>query len=242
MTAEITETGAPWCLEGAVGYGDISERLRLDLKPDGLPSAAARIFKKNGITCIKRTASADAALRRTGEVIAGVPGLWPIVDRRVDRIAIVGGVEGCFDISHSDPAWPGIVLVSVPPPSAVSDLRLAEGVIHEAMHHHLSALEDSVLLVREECLLYSPWRNTNRPASGVLHGLFVFACVADAFQKLIGLGGLSEEGLRHAKRRIDDIRGNFEGVDHQGLCAVLTGRGRAIHLATRRALERPAPP
>ncbi|MEL0254190.1 MAG: HEXXH motif-containing putative peptide modification protein [Novosphingobium sp.] len=153
------------------------------------------------------------------------------------QITIVRSAGECFDTSHSDPAWPGIVLVSIPPQGPVADLRLAEGIIHEAMHHHLSALEANMALVHEQRLLHSPWRDTDRPAGGVLHGLFVFASVAHAFQNLIDLGSLREDALRHARKRIGEIRDDIASIDHGGLSNALTARGRVVQAAACRAVE-----
>lgn len=238
--AEAARAPAPWHFEAtALGCAGVGGLALLNRKPEGLPRAAARVFANMGLESVNRTPSADAALGRAGAIIACVPDLWSIIDNRVERITIVRGAGDCFDTSHSDPAWPGIVLVSIPPPGPVGDLRLAEGIIHEAMHHHLSELESRVMLVREQSLFHSPWRGTNRPAGGVLHGLFVFACVAHAFQTLIGLGNLDENALRHARRRICEIRGEFDDIDHVGLCTALTERGRAVQAAACRAVEHP---
>ena len=229
---------APWNFEGAaIGDAEALGPVKLDCKPYGLPRGAALAFSNMGLVCLKRTAAANAALGRAGSIIARVPGLWSIVDRRVKRITIVRSAGECFDTSHSDPAWPGIVLVSIPPQGPVADLRLAEGIIHEAMHHHLSALEANMTLVHEQRLLHSPWRDTDRPAGGVLHGLFVFASVAHAFQNLIDLGSLREDALRHARKRIGEIRGEIASIDHGGLCTALTARGRAVQAAACRAVE-----
>lgn len=236
--AKDYRAAAPWNFEAAaLGDADALGPAQLERKPYGLPRAAALAFSDMGLVCVKRNASANAALERAGAIIACVPGLWSIVDRRVERIMIVRSAGDCFDTSHSDPAWPGIVLVSIPPQGPVGDLRLAEGIIHEAMHHSLSALEANVTLVRQQRLLHSPWRGTDRPAGGVLHGLFVFACVAHAFQKLIDLGSLGEDALRHARKRIGEIRDEIDTIDHEGLRTALTARGRAVQTEACRAVE-----
>lgn len=235
-------TAAPWNFEDVVlGDAGTLGPAQLERKPYGLPRVAALAFSNMGLVCVERTASANAALGRAGAIIGCVPGLSSIVDRRVECITIVRSAGECFDTSHSDPVWPGIVLVSIPPQGPVGDLRLAEGIIHEAMHHHLSALEANVTLVRGQRLLHSPWRDTLRPAGGVLHGLFVFACVAHALQKLIDLDSLGEDALRHARKRIGEIRGEINMIDHGGLRTALTARGRAVQTAACRAVEHCSP-
>ncbi len=238
---EVACHAAPWDFPDAQnGPADPAVSPELNCKPGGLPCAAESVFAHAGLVCEERTPLADAALRRAGAIIAKVPGLWPVIDKRVVRIATVRSDDDCFDISHSDPAWPGIVLVSIPPPGPVGDLRLAESIIHEGMHDHLSALEAREALVRENRLLHSPWRNTDRPAGGVLHGLFVFACVAHALQSLIDLGGIDGDALRHAQRRVGEIRGESDTIDHERLWTSLTSRGRTIQAAASRALEQRA--
>lgn len=233
---------APWDFNAAeVVSAGAARPARLDRKPSGLPRVAAQTFADMGLLCVSRTTSADAALGRAGVLIANVPGLSPVIDLRVQRIVIVRSGGDCFDTSHSDPAWPGVVLVSIPPPGPVGDLRLAEGIIHEAMHHHLSALEANLPLVREQCLLHSPWRGTERPAGGVLHGLFVFACVAYALQILVDLGSLDGQALYHARRRIREIRDEFDVIDYERLRTALTAHGNAVQLAARRAVEHSSP-
>lgn len=242
MAADNSPVAAPWLFDSAVVCNnDEVGQADLHLKSSILPIDAERSFAEIGLFCEKRTNLADDALRRAGAIISNVPGLWPIVDICVDRIAIVAAAGDCFDTSHSDPAWPNLVLISIPPSGPVGDLRLAEGVIHEAMHHHLSALEVDVALVHEQALLYSPWRDVDRPAGGVLHGLFVFACVSHAFQTLIDSGNLEPDGMRHARKRIKEIRADFAAIDFEGLSSMLTMRGRDVQAAACRAVRRHIP-
>lgn len=64
--------------------------------------------------------------------------------------------------------------------------ELAATLVHEARHSVLNSLAHQVGLFRrpdpkdpEEPLLYAPWRSDPRPTSGLVHGAFAFAGVAD---------------------------------------------------------------
>ena len=84
-------------------------------------------------------------------------------------------------------------------------------------------------------------RGTERPAGGVLHGLFVFACVAYALQILVDLGRLDGKALHHARRRIREIRDEFDVIDYERLRTALTAHGNAVQLVARRAVEHRSP-
>ena len=71
--------------------------------------------------------------------------------------------------------------------------RVAEALVHEAMHLQLSLLERRIELVesdRTKAVAFSPWRNSERDVQGVIHALYVFVIVRDS-------GNLQCEG-RHA--------------------------------------------
>ena len=93
------------------------------------------------------------------------------------------------DISYSHPAIPFSIFISCSAqPSNYQEIRLLEAILHEAMHLQLSLTERYIPLIessRETDLYYSPWRNENRPARGVLHGLFVFRAIYEFFSILL---------------------------------------------------------
>lgn len=109
------------------------------------------------------------------------------------------------DISHSDPALPFSVFVSVPAAhERFAARRLAEGFVHEAMHLQLSLIEKVVPLIRDNDLTYfSPWRDGHRAVGGVLHGLYVFAVI---HQWLTLQGSF----CAYAQRRLPEIRNEVE--------------------------------
>ncbi len=139
-----------------------------------------------------------------------------------------------FDISHSEPRWPQTIFVSVPSrPGQVSALRAAENIVHEAMHLQLTILENaSPLVANERAKMTSPWRDEPRHLQGVLHGLYVFTCIAAFFERLGPSGILTAEGARHIGRRQIQIADELSRVDCDQLASGLTPTGRAF-LASR---------
>ena len=85
----------------------------------------------------------------------------------------------CFDVSYSDPSLPFTIFVSCPPDTEKNRVeRLAENVIHEALHLQLSLVERVEPLVVEGAEhepVFSPWREGERTISGLLHAVYVFS-------------------------------------------------------------------
>lgn len=101
-------------------------------------------------------------------------------------------------------------------------LRLAEGVIHEAMHHNLTALEHQIQLTVSDDAIYSPWKKETRTASGVLHGFYVFVCLAAYFHRICRERAFLCDA---ARSRIVSILDDVEAIDRAKLEAALTDSG-----------------
>lgn len=93
-----------------------------------------------------------------------------------------------IDISYSHPRLPFSIFVSLTTDDSwISNIRVAESILHEALHLKLSLVEAQTPLVYAHTgrVFYSPWRDEKRPAQGVLHGLFVFRGILDFYTGLI---------------------------------------------------------
>jgi len=154
-------------------------------------------------------------------LIALVPDLHDIVRKRVRGLAVISSPGPDYDTSHSEPAWPGWIFVSIPESGPCGALRLAEGVIHEAMHHNLTVLERQVVLALPNHAVYSPWKHETRTASGVLHGLYVFICLAAYFNQ-ISTGTYAADA---ARGRIAAILEEVDTIDRARLEAALSEPG-----------------
>lgn len=110
-----------------------------------------------------------------------------------------------FDSSYSDPALPFSVFVSCPLPAEMNRVeRLAESVVHEALHLQLSLVEAVEPLVdaSAEDLVFSPWRHALRTEHGLLHSLYVFGNLR-CFWKFSSK--CCPEYSTFAERRIEEI-------------------------------------
>lgn len=158
-------------------------------------------------------------------LIAEVPDLHGAVRAAVMHVHPIDAPPG-YDVSHSEPRWRTTVFVSIPERAdTVGRMRLAESIVHEGMHLLLTTWELAGAFVADERVkLHSPWRGTARPAQGVLHGTFVFLCIAAFLSRLPG-SGLSLSGRDHVARRLEEISAELDEVDMDGLRSVMTPRG-----------------
>lgn len=191
------------------------------------PPLNARIsLGERGFDLYARDRLADETTGAAERLISRVPSLYRSVMQRVDGIAIIASADPAYDISHSEPTWPGWIFVSLPPPSPIAHVRLAEGIIHEAMHHNLTALEAvATLVTSEHRQFYSPWKHEERAASGVLHGFYVFTCLLTFFGQAVGT---SDAMSRHVENRIREIRDEIRAIDREFFDTALTSAGRAL--------------
>ena len=135
------------------------------------------------------------------------------------------------DVSYSDPSLPFSVFVSAPQPAQTDSVeRLAENLVHEALHLQLSLVERILPMVvsnhgGESEQVFSPWAGDGRSVGGLLHGVYVFGnlrCfwerVAEQVPAVSGFAG----------DRIAVIERQMINASHLRLCAELTPAGRRL--------------
>ena len=123
-------------------------------------------------------------LKKALNVLGVVPDCLRCIVSLVNCIQLIWSEGPEYDSSYSHPDIPFTIFVSVcEDDSAISNIRVAESILHEAMHLKLSLVEKAMPLVEEGSIerFYSPWRNEYRPLRGVLHGLFVFRAILDFY-------------------------------------------------------------
>lgn len=151
-----------------------------------------------------------AQLRAAVAAISSVEGLAETVASVAWACHVLLADPG-YDVSHSAPDLPLSVFVSIPnaaEPDAV--LRLAESLIHEAMHLQLTFIESVVPLVKStEATAFSPWKGEDRPVQGVVHALYVFAVIREAFSTL---GVVHPEAASYASRRSAEMADEVEAM------------------------------
>jgi HEXXH motif-containing protein len=167
-------------------------------------------------------------LDRAEELLNTVPSLSFVVQSCIHEIILLHAQDDAFDVSHSEPRWPNRIFVSVPRPSPVQNFRLAEAIVHEAMHLNLSAFERLIPLVVDRHFLKSPWRSEPRPAAGVLHGIYVFCCVYRFFGHLQARLPLGESARQHAVYRQIEIASQLKSIDYCSLRTSLSSAGTSL--------------
>jgi HEXXH motif-containing protein len=117
-------------------------------------------------------------LRAAAEALSRVPGLADSVGCVARSIHVLRALTD-HDVSHSTPSLPFSIFVSVPKAAEKNaTLRLAESLVHEAMHLQLTLIDRAEpLLIAGDDQAYSPWKQELRPIEGLLHGLYVFAVI-----------------------------------------------------------------
>lgn len=139
-----------------------------------------------------------------------------------------------YDSSHSDPELPFSVFVSIPVGENAAAPRLAESILHEAMHLQLSLLERLQALVREPlageraATGYSPWQKRERPIGGLVHGLFVFRVIFDWLESLAASRPRDPVIAGYAARRRGEIAQEIQNVGDIAASPALTAAGRQL--------------
>ena len=139
-----------------------------------------------------------------------------------------------YDVSYSDPLVPFSAFVSVPQKcESVEALRVAESLVHEAMHLQVTLIERLLPLVEESHQTYfSPWKGTQRSPQGVLHALYVFRAIDNFFGCLLALSGWSVASVEHLRERRREIARQISQVrafkDHPALTEVGTHLARLL--------------
>ncbi len=232
-----------WDLPEAMGFAARTARLGALVDADAfITQELLRETSAIGLKVAARDASSNAALARAAAMLGRVPSLERVVLASVRAIVRLSSADAQVDIGHSEPRWPGVVLVSFPLTSSVGDMRLLEGIIHEAMHINLANTPSLGCEGSSEKLVYSPWRSTHRPASGVLHGAYVFGCLLRFYELLAASGVSGPLELRYIRKRNAEIFAEFANVPRLELAAALSHDGRAIsdeifeYVETRRVI------
>ena len=213
------------------GFSDIDDGLGIHIEL--LPNKLTRRWQQTG-------------LRFAGYSDIKEMNFWQVLERSLDLIRavepILGTVSGLcrslhvlaaggsgYDNSYSDPRLPFSIFVSCPMSKEANGAeRLAENIVHEALHLQLSLIEIVEPLIdksQEGENIFSPWKDERRPVHGVLHGLYVFGnlryfwtCIA----------GQTSRSSCFAKARIKQIDRELASMGDLASRSSLTPMGRRI--------------
>lgn len=160
-------------------------------------------------------------------VISEIPNLMNTIGVLVRSLHVIKPPDAEHDVSFSEPQIPFTIFVSVTPGRYGNEiLRLAEAIVHEAMHLQLSLIEKSVVLcVPSQKKFFSPWRKEYRTAQGVLHGLYVFTVINKFLRELSSTQDLSDNTLSYLALRRAEITSQLDTIQGFQKCTDLTVTG-----------------
>jgi len=139
-------------------------------------------------------------------IINQVPSLMGTVDALVRSLHVIKPDDPNHDVSFSEPDIPFSIFVSVPEERVANDaVRVAEAIVHEAMHLQLTLIEQVVPLTASlSKKYYSPWRRESRNAQGIIHALYVFT-VINRFLAQVSVSIFHGELAAHVRKRRGEI-------------------------------------
>jgi HEXXH motif-containing protein len=181
----------------------------------------ADFYEEHGLLPItERTiikAKAASQLKDALIILSLIPECIACVTDLVNCIQVVASEGPEYDTSYSHPKLPFTIFVSVCEDDSLNArLRVAESILHEAMHLKLSLIQEEIELVKPNttATFFSPWRNVPRPLMGVLHGIFVFRAIQDFFKLIKDDSQLANRECNFAAYRISDIATDFQALQY----------------------------
>jgi hypothetical protein len=187
-----------------------NERIEYFLQEHGLSTLP---FDKTDFITI--AGKVNAAL----DVFKNIPSTYNFIMQIVKSIVLIYSENDETDISYSHPDIPFSIFFSLCSDKAnFAAIRVAESILHEAMHLKLTLIEQNVPLIKSNSkeVYFSPWREENRPVRGVLHGLFVFRAIFDFYSSLekellsVGEQQFLSKRIEEISQEMDKLRGFFE--------------------------------
>lgn len=199
-----------------------------------LPSDTLNLFySQHGLVPLIGEELLDDAIhniRRALATFEAVPIIYNFINQIVRSVQVLESENTETDTSYSHPDIPFSIFISVcKEASSISDIRVAESILHEAMHLQLTLIENivPVIIAGSKEVYYSPWRGEKRPVRGVLHGLYVFRAVFD-FYALLQERLMGEHLLKYLKQRSYDILQEITQLTKFADSPGLTGTGREL--------------
>ncbi len=134
------------------------------------------------------------------------------------------------DVIYSDPQVPFSIFLSIPKKrSATDSLRVAESIIHEAMHLQLTLVEQLVALTHQRNhKVFSPWKAEYRSIAGIIHGLYVFQVIDCFYKKLLALPFYRGTSSNYMNKRIQCITGEIHTINNSQMRSSLSKHGKLL--------------
>lgn len=188
-----------------------AEEIRSTICVESLSTDLTRQYYEAGINFytpdeIKET-NVLSCLEDAISILNRVPTLMPTVVTLVQALHLIKPEDDDYDVSFSEPHIPFSVFVSISKRRVTTDaLRVAEALVHEAMHLQLTLVELIVPLVNStKGSYFSPWRGEYRTAQGVLHALYVFRVIDQFLEQLTVNKSLTGDITEYIQGRRNEI-------------------------------------
>lgn len=215
--------------------GEIKDEISVEL----LPIDIAEQYEESGVNFYAAEKFSEQNLianevldcvKDAFNIIRQVPSLFTTILNLVKSIHLIKPESDEYDVSFSEPHIPFSIFVSIPGKnSLINALRVAEAIVHEAMHLQLTILESIVpLVINSDEKFYSPWKNEHRTSQGVLHALYVFRVIKDFFYKFSCNSNLNTNLSNYIQTRCEEIENQISQIESFESCPELTEFGRTI--------------
>lgn len=178
-TARFLDGSDPSVLH-TVGFPDFEfdSGLQIELLPEELVGRWRRIGLQFATEADMSDMGFPEVLVRSLDLIRAVHPLLGTVAGLCRTLHVLIASEMDLDSSYSDPLLPYSVFVSCPLAMELNRVeRLAENIVHEALHLQLSLAETAEPLIidtPDERHVFSPWKNERRTVHGLVHSVYVF--------------------------------------------------------------------
>ena len=168
-------------------------------------------------------------LLKSLELVRTTPPLQGTVAGLCRSLHVLVAANRDFDVSYSDPSLPFSIFVSCPPPTDRNQVeRLAENIVHEALHLQLTLVEKvEPLVVDAPCQapVFSPWRNECRDVRGLIHAVYVFGNLR-CFWKRVAVDW--PDSSPFARTRLEIIDSELDATRQFVTNRFLTAMGRRL--------------
>jgi HEXXH motif-containing protein len=215
-----------------IGAGNYKDTIPVELLPREITRlhevtdvnfcTAEEIAGTNVLSCL------EGALGILGQV----PSLITTVAALVRSLHVIKPESADYDVSFTDPQIPFSIFVSVPQECThINHLRIAEAIVHEAMHLQLTFIEKLVpLIVNSTGMYFSPWKQEYRTPQGVLHSLYVFRVIDRLLEMTLSLRRCLKEEMSYIGERRVQIAEEMSQVKTFLDCPDLTPIGHGFVL------------
>jgi HEXXH motif-containing protein len=209
-----------------------TERFERTIQVETLDRAFTRRYEESGISfyTVQEISSLNllSSIGDAFNLLAEVPTISATITALVRSMHLIKPVDDEYDVSFSEPHLPFSIFISIPQKNdCLNGPRVAEAILHEAMHLQLTLIETAVPLVEvTRGRYFSPWKREYRSARGVLHALYVFRVIDCALKTLSNF--CSSDVVQYFDGRRDEIKSQMGEIQQFRFAAELTSIGRSF--------------